>query len=269
MSSVSKTLELLTFFSVARPEVGLTEMCRMANRDKATTHRHLQELENAGFVEQNALTKQYRLGPAVLSLAQTREVTVPRKSGAVEALRDLSDATGETAHAAVLSGTTLYVLAAVESPQHSTRVIIDIKTLPLHATASGLCALAFGPDTLLNDAKIDMHPFTDTTLTTKEALQKAIKSTKQSGFARSPGSYESDAHSLASPIFDQTGLFAGSVSVASVATRMTPDLEAVIKTSLITASRNITRNWGGKTPAHLHDAWARSHPHSHKLDAAS
>ena len=104
MSSVTKTLALLAFFSPSRPEIGLSQLCRLAKRDKATTYRHLQALEEAGFVEQSALTKMYRLGPALLQLAQVREATVPRKMGAEAALAALSDATGETAHVTVLSG---------------------------------------------------------------------------------------------------------------------------------------------------------------------
>ena len=120
-------------------------MCKLAGRDKATTYRHLQALEDAGFVEQNPTTKLYRLGPAVLQLAQTREVTVPRKAGAEAALMELAEATGETSHVSVLSGTTVYALTSCESPRHSTRAIIDIQTFPLHATASGLVRTGLWP----------------------------------------------------------------------------------------------------------------------------
>ena len=96
MSSATKTLELLAYFSTARPEIGLSQLYKLAQRDKATTYRHLQALEETGFVEQNPMTKQYRLGPAILQLAQTREATVPRKAGVEAPLFDLANATGET-----------------------------------------------------------------------------------------------------------------------------------------------------------------------------
>ena len=53
---------------MAQPELGLSKLCRLANRDKATTYRHLKVLEDAGFLEQSPLSKQYRLGPALLIL---------------------------------------------------------------------------------------------------------------------------------------------------------------------------------------------------------
>lgn len=246
MSSATKTLELLSYFSISRPELGLSQLSRLAKRDKATTHRHLQALEDAGFVEQNPLNKLYRLGPVVLQLAQTREVSVPRKISAESELTKLCDATGETAHVSVLSGSTLYPLTYRESVQHSTRVIINNKILPLHATASGLCALAFGPSKLFDAAVANLHEFTPHTISNVEDLLKAIQITKEAGFGHSDRFFEADVVSIAAPVFDQTGLFAGAVSVASVATRLTPDLEICIRQNLKIASEVISRNWGGR-----------------------
>lgn len=231
-------------------------MCRLASRDKATTYRGLRSLEETGFVEQNPVTKRYRLGPALLQLAQTREITVPRKSGAIAPLQELANATGETCHASILSGTSLYNLMSVESPRHSIRVIIDIQTFPLHATASGLCALAFGPDSLIDVAAESLTAYTDSTVTDISALNALIERSRNTGFGFTDGAYESDVYSLAAPVFDQTGGFAGAVSAASVASRYTTELEALIKTHLVIASRDITRNWGGSIPVSVETAWA-------------
>ena len=269
MSSTTKTLALLAHFTPALPEIGLTQLCRLANRDKATTYRHLQTLEEAGFVEQNPTTKRYRLGPIVLQLAQTREVTVPRKAGAEPALLALSTATSETAHVSILSGTTLYALASCESPKHSTRAIIDLRTLPLHATASGLCTLAFGPPALMDAALANMESFTANTAQTSEELHHNVQSARDTGFGRSNRCLEDEIYGLSVPIFDQTGQLAGAVSVASVATRFTPESEYCIQRNLILASRQITYNWGGRVPTNIEAIWANSLNHSHTLEFAT
>ena len=257
LSSTAKTLELLAYFSTTRPEIGLSQLCKLAKRDKATTHRHLQALEKTGFVEKNPITKQYRLGPAVLQLAQTREATVPRKAGVQAPLFDLADATGETSHVTVLSGTTVYELMSCDSPKHGTRAIIDIQTFPLHATASGLCALAFGPEALIDVALNELQPFTRTTATTSEDLQAMVEAIRNTGFGRADRSFEDDVQGLSAPIFDQTGHFAGAVSVASVAARFTPDMERIIKTQLVITARQISNNWGGTVPAQIEAIWAK------------
>ena len=257
LSSTAKTLELLAYFSTTRPEIGLSQLCKLAKRDKATTHRHLQALEKTGFVEKNPITKQYRLGPAVLQLAQTREATVPRKAGVQAPLFDLADATGETSHVTVLSGTTVYELMSCDSPKHGTRAIIDIQTFPLHATASGLCALAFGPEALIDVALNELQPFTRTTATTLEDLQAMVEAIRNTGFGRADRSFEDDVQGLSAPIFDQTGHFAGAVSVASVAARFTPDMERIIKTQLVITARQISNNWGGTVPTQIEAIWAK------------
>jgi DNA-binding IclR family transcriptional regulator len=257
LSSTAKTLELLAYFSTTRPEIGLSQLCKLAKRDKATTHRHLQALEKTGFVEKSPITKQYRLGPAVLQLAQTREATVPRKAGVQAPLFDLADATGETSHVTVLSGTTVYELMSCDSPKHGTRAIIDIQTFPLHATASGLCALAFGPEALIDVALNELQPFTRTTATTSEDLHAMVEAIRNTGFGRADRSFEDDVQGLSAPIFDQTGHFAGAVSVASVAARFTPDMERIIKTQLVITARQISNNWGGTIPAQIEAIWAK------------
>ena len=257
LSSAAKTLELMAYFSTTRPEIGLSQLCKLAKRDKATTHRHLQALEKTGFVEKSPITKQYRLGPAVLQLAQTREATVPRKAGVQAPLFDLADATGETSHVTVLSGTTVYELMSCDSPKHGTRAIIDIQTFPLHATASGLCALAFGPEALIDVALNELQPFTRTTATTSEDLHAMVEAIRNTGFGRADRSFEDDVQGLSAPIFDQTGHFAGAVSVASVAARFTPDMERIIKTQLVITARQISNNWGGTIPAQIEAIWAK------------
>ncbi|MFK7835967.1 MAG: IclR family transcriptional regulator [Sulfitobacter sp.] len=269
MSSATKSLELLSYFSATRPEIGLSQLYRLAKRDKATTYRHLQALEGVGFVEQNPQTKGYRLGPALLHLAQIRETTVPRKDGAQAALRTLADVTGETAHVSVLSGTTLYSLMSCASQQHATRAVIDITTHPLHATASGVCTLAFGPEVLFELALKTLDGFTANTPTSPQALAATVEKVRQTGFGVAEKTFEDEIYGISAPIFDQTGSLAGTISVASVASRFTQQLETVIKTNLIRASREITHNWGGTVPARVQAAWVISLSQSTALEPAS
>lgn len=266
MSSAEKTLKLLSHFTTMRPEIGLSELCRIAKRDKATTYRHLQSLEAVGFVEQNPQSKQYRLGPALLQLGQIREATVPRKDSAMPILARLAQETGETAHASVLSGELLYSLAFSESAMHGTRAIIDVTTLPLHATASGLSALAFGPEDLFEVALAGMERFTEATPMTRAALSELVEAARATGIAKGYRSFEAEIQGMSAPIFEAGGRFAGAVSVASVAARFTPDLERRVADELVQASRDITQSWGGRISPHLETVWAQSLARPYEMD---
>lgn len=251
MTAVAKALDLLDFFSTGTPEIGLSELCRMARRDKATTYRYLSALEIGGLVEQNPATKAWRIGPGVLHLARLREETVPRRAGALPALKQLAAATGETAHVAVLSGLSLHALACEMSSAHRMRAIIDVTRLPLHATASGLCALAFGPAALWESLSANcLDRYTPHTTTQLDDLGDLVAQARASGFSICDRGLDEDVFSVAAPLYDASTTLAGTVAVTAIARRVTSELKHRIFQSLTEAAQDITRNWGGSLPAH-------------------
>ncbi|MEZ5870443.1 MAG: IclR family transcriptional regulator [Nitratireductor sp.] len=255
MSTVEKAMELLNHFSLDRPEIGLSEFHRLLKRDKATTFRHLKALQNVGLLEQDEETQRYRIGPAVLRLAHQREITMPRRAGVRAVLPQLAAATGETAHASLFEGAQLLTLAHHEASLHSNRVVMNDAILPLHATGSGHVVLAFGDDNLRKLAISKMTRFTEHTVVSEEQLAIQLESTRRTGFGVSIEGYESGVHGIAAPLFDHSGKVAGSVAVACVASRMTPELESTIKQELVSAATRITRSWGGTIPDALEHAW--------------
>jgi IclR family transcriptional regulator, acetate operon repressor len=112
---VRKALSLLTVFSVAQPEIGLSDCARLTGHDKATTHRLLTTLCEEGLIEQHPDTRRYRLRAGILVLARIREASFPFAATAQAILDALSETTGETAHCSLYSNGTLAVIASVES----------------------------------------------------------------------------------------------------------------------------------------------------------
>lgn len=257
MGTTTKALELLGIFSPSRPEIGLSNFARLAGRDKATTHRMLTELTKTGFVEQARHSKLYRLGPAVLRLANIREQTFPVKKAAARHLENLVEAVQETAHITMLQGDTLTPVHNHHSQHHTTRVHIDpAEVLPLHATASGNAMLAFGPAGLLD--KILTKPLAaktpDTTINPDVLCQK-VAGARSTGFGTSAGEFEVGVSSIAAPLFGENDLCAGAVAVACPSGRMTPELDAKIRSHLAITANAITQAWGGRVPDQLADLW--------------
>jgi len=255
LSTVSKAIDLLSWFSVERAQIGLAEFQRLTGRDKATTYRYLSALEESGLLEQDSQTRAYRMGPAVLRLAHVREATVPRRSGVRLVLPALAEATGELAHASILQGTSLVTLTDHASTRHSARVVLDEPVLPLHATGSGLAVLAVADHALLKATLKKLDRYTDKTHTSKAALEEAVQQTRQTGFGIIDQAYEEGVFGIGVPLFDSSNSVAGAVAVASVATRVTAESIDIIKRELITAARQITRSWGGTIPVKLDQLW--------------
>ena len=257
LGTVSKALELLDFFSRARPLIGLTDFARLAGLNKATCFRLLAELQEHGLVEQVGPAREYRLGPAVLRLANLREAIVPRKMAAVPVLQALAEATGETAHISMIEGEKLGMLAFAYAAAHGTRVTMsDAEVLPFHATSSGLAALAFCEAGLRDRILAQtLRRYTPATETDPAAVRMRLAQIQSGGIAESNAGYEVEVHSFAAPLFDASGLCIGAVAVAAPSSRMTPVLRDLICAELPKSAAELVRLWGGVLPDALAEVW--------------
>jgi len=259
MGTITKALDLLDHFSVTRPEIALSEFHRLTGRDKATLHRHLAELEQAAFVERDRMTRAYRLGPAVLRLAYVRERAFPARSAVAPTVDAMSERLGELVHVSLLQGLALSPLYHADATMHATRVFYDDgELLPLHATSSGLAALAFGPPDLLDRALASpLERFTDHTLTEPGALRALTEQTRARGHAVTDRSFDGDVYSSAVPVFGSAGSEAiGALAVALPAGRATPETRARIIAALLANAGRISAALGGRVPADVERLWS-------------
>lgn len=261
MGTVAKALELLDHFTRSNPRIGLSDLARLADLNKATCYRLASALCDHGLLEQLGDSREYRLGPGLLRLAALREAHVPTREAAMPILTRLALETGETAHLSILLRGQLRPLAHAYSSAHVTKVTMDdTDDLPLHATSSGHAVLTFGPQEL-RDAVLagPLRPLTTATLTSPEALSARLAEAKANGIAESHGGYATEVHSMAAPLFNAMGLCTGAVAVAALSSRMGQAERAHIRAALIRAAGEITTLWGGNLPAQLIQSW---HPAS-------
>jgi DNA-binding IclR family transcriptional regulator len=250
MGTTTKALSLLNYFSRARPLIGLSDMARLSGLNKATVYRLMGELAQAGFVEQAGSGREYRLGPAVMRLAALREHAVPMRDVAAEVLRDLSDATQETAHFSLMQGQTLSTVAYAYSPVHGTRVTMeDAEVLMLHATSSGLAVLAYSAPELVDTVLAAPLPArTQQTITDPAAIRAILDDIRRNGVAVSVSGFEEDVHSHAAPISDAKGAPMGAIAVAAPTARMDDAQAAHIRAEVKAAALRLTAMLGGLTP---------------------
>lgn len=257
MGTVTKALELMNLFTRARPLIGLSELARLAGVNKATCHRMMTELADFGLVEQIGTGREYRLGPAVLRFATLREAQVPMRDAAMPVLQDLAQETGETAHLSILTGGVLRPLSHAYSTAHITKVTMeDAEILPFHATSSGMAVLAFQPEPFQSEIlAAPLARLTATTETDVAALRARLSGVAATGIAESAGGYESEVASMAVPLFDSLARCSGALSVAALASRLTPHQRDRIRLALIRAGTKITKSWGGSLPPAIATLW--------------
>lgn len=249
MTTVAKALRLLDYFDEQTPELGLSALARSSGIDKATVLRMLGAMADSGLVEQDPQSKSWRLGTGILRLARLREASFPVTRVLTPILEHLAEATGETAHASLLSGRNLGTVGAVE-PARSNRVHMEPGLmLPLHATASGLAFTAFARPEIREDVLArPLDGFTETTPRSADRLQALIDRARTRGFAHGDQTFEAEVVGLATPLFDASGYAIGALALASPASRVDNAHISSLTKALIPAAREATLGLGGRIP---------------------
>ncbi len=250
MGTITKALELLEFFSRKRPEIGLSEMVRLAGRDKATVHRHLVELEENGFLEQNHATRAYSLGPAILRLTAIREATHPIRTVFRPIVEHLARQTGELCHTSLLQGSVLSPVFHSDPLEHGTQVIFDEgEILPLHATSSGIAVLAYSSERFVDAALGQpLRAFTDKTCTDASQVRTLMDAARHEGLCRMDQTFDREVCSIGGPIFGSEARPIGAIAVAVPAVRATPEKMADVRSALCRAVHQATTSIGGVLP---------------------
>ena len=256
MSTVAKTLGLLNLLSEQTPQLGLTQFVQLSGYDKATTYRRLTELVNTGFLEQDPIDKNYRLGSGITRLALVREATHPVREIALKQLQKLNAELDETVHASLLHGTLgLNTVAHVDDKNHGNRVYIDpAAILPLNATASGLAVMAFASPEL--QSKLLAHKPVNSTpesLTDRASLEAKVKQVEEQGYALTQDTFELGVTGIGVPIFNATGEVQGAIACAMPTSRI--DDEQDKAQAIIKASIALTKQLGGKLPPLAEKLW--------------
>ena len=250
MGTTGKALSLLDHFTSRRSVIGLSDLARLSEVNKATCFRLVSELVSAGLLEQEPATRAYRIGPGVLHLAALREAAVPRREAAQAVLRALAQQTGETAHLSHLVAGRLMTLGFAYAPVHGIRVSMeDADHLPFHATASGKAVLAHLPDdqreTILS---APLPALTPETVTDPARLRAELTGIRRTGLSEARSSFEADVHSMAVPLFVSDGRCMGAVAIAIPVARFAEAGPAAIA-ALRGAGNDITALWGGAPPS--------------------
>lgn len=68
--AVRRALDVLHCFHDNGPDLGASDLARRLGLSASTAHRLARTLLGAGFLEQDARTSRYRLGPAVTELGR-------------------------------------------------------------------------------------------------------------------------------------------------------------------------------------------------------
>ncbi len=248
MSTVGKAVRLLEAFDIEHPEMGLTELARLTDFDKATTRRLLVSLLENGLIEQDNSSRRYRLGPALVRFAAIRNSHFPFIEGARKYVSALAAEVDETVHLSEFDSHFLNSTYVVESSQ-ANRVSVGIgDRLPLHATASGLAYLAASSmDYVETYLRTQLKKFTSKTLADPDALRHMLVETRARGYSIGDQGLADGVFSVAAAIVDRNGHPIGAVAIASPSVRVHDGVPQRYGLAVFATARQISLGLFGKS----------------------
>jgi IclR family pca regulon transcriptional regulator len=218
--SLERGLAILGAFTPDRPVLGISELARMFELTRSTTHRYVATLATLGYLQQDEPTRKYRLGPRVLDLGfsvlgslELREIAAPH-------LRRLTDITGHTSNLAIRDDTDVILIDRVRGRAgryHHLEFSLHVGSrLPSYCSATGKALLAFLPPPEL-DQVLDRIEFVQRgphTLTSKAALRAELGRVRRTGVAVNDEELDAALRSIAAPVRSRSGEVVAAVNIA-------------------------------------------------------
>lgn len=223
LSSLTNAMRLLDAFSVAEPELSVTELALRLGLAKSTVHRLLSTLARGGLVAQNPRSSRYRLGLRLYELGNMAVSGLELREEALDEIEALRNATGETVHVGVRDGCDVVYIERRES-NYTLRLFSHIgRRQPVHATSTGKAILAFEPEAVVEQVfAAGLRPLTPHTITRPEALRQCLREIRERGYVVSVEEAELGVASVGAPIRDHSGQVIGAISVAGPVQRLNP-----------------------------------------------
>jgi DNA-binding IclR family transcriptional regulator len=201
--TVARTLAVLTVMAEAGGAVGVTDVAKALGLPMSTSHRLLDLLRGAGFVERDAAQRRYRLGLQFLRVANLVTQNTSFATLCQPALERITAKTGETAlYCEYLADHHMAAYAAKCDSSHSLSYRITLfEPAPVECGASGLAMLSFLPPPIRASVCTAPRP---SPLTGKRlsgsALARRIETVRRKGFALSNADKLPDSIGIAVPV---------------------------------------------------------------------
>ena len=247
IESVTAALRLLSCFDA---DVGL-RLLDIHNRTQLNRSRILRlagTLVASGYLEYNAQTSTYHLGPAIFAAGSLPSRRFSNLAQAVRPnLRALVNATGDTSLFSVVSGEARLVLSKEEPTEALRYTVQEGQLRPIAGGASGRVILAFCEESLRSKVlKNQKHLYTNNKdYVGQEPLLERLSVIRDRGFDWSLGELTSHAFAVAVPVLAQEQTLLGVLSLAGPEAKISKKLRKALCGIVERASRShVCCNYG-------------------------
>jgi IclR family transcriptional regulator, KDG regulon repressor len=207
IQSIKKASDILSLFNAEKRPIGITDFTNRLGLPKATIATIVGTLEAIGYLEKDAFTNKYRLGPKFLQLGLKCAASMDLVTIARAWMERLSFQFMEPINVGMLVGNNATIIMRIE-PENRYMVFPQAgSTIPLHSTCIGKVLLAYMNKSqrdliLKNYAFLQLTP---NTITSRDRFLKELVKVKRTGVSFDHQESINGLAGIGGPIFNHVG----------------------------------------------------------------
>lgn len=246
IKSLDRALEVLVQLGEMQGGT-LSEIAGALNQSPATIYRVLTTFQGRGFADFDEQSQVWSIGPAAFLTGSQflRRTSLVERARPI--MRDLMEATGETANLGIERDGMVLFLGQVET--HATiRAFFPPGTASaMHASGIGKALLCRMDDKRQREvlAASQQEQYTPFTLTDPDAMIADLHAAKARGYALDGEERNIGMRCIAAPVFNVFGEVVAGISVSGPTTRITEDRIDALAAHVMDAAAILTRAIGG------------------------
>lgn len=222
ITAVKKALRLLRLFSYDNSPKALAELSIALDMNKSAVFRLLSTLLDEEFVEKDAETSKYRLGPAVCTLGSSYFTSMNIRDIALPTLRKMADDTKLIAHFVIKNHDERLIVIDKIAPTNSSFAhnlpFLRDGELPIHCTGIGKIFLANMGQEKAREilARSELKSYTVSTVIDIDAIMEELPAIARQGYAVALNEHESYISSVGSLVRDYSGNLCAGISAGGI-----------------------------------------------------
>ncbi|UUX48097.1 IclR family transcriptional regulator [Nisaea acidiphila] len=224
IQALDRALDVLILLQT-REGITLSEIARELDQSVATIHRVLSTLEAREFVETNAASQEWHIGPAAFRVGSAflRRRNVVERSRPI--MRELMQRTGETSNLGVEWNDRVLFVSQMETHQPIRAFFRPGTVAPLYASGIGKALLTTYPAEKLAAylETAELERFTEKTLTSVAELSADLDKSRARGYVVDDEERTEGMRCVAAPIYNDFGEAIAAISVSGPTARMPGD----------------------------------------------
>ncbi len=243
VKSIARAARLLQALSGTGPDGGmLSEIARQSELGKATTHRLLAALIDAGFVFQDPATRRYRLGAGLAAIGHKAHQQ-DFASLAQPFIDRIAEATEDTVYASVREGVAAVCVGRAIGAFPIRTLSLDVgHRRPLGVGSGSLAMLAFLPEDEVDQVVRKNEEWLKTfSAIDRDVLMRLVKRTREQGHSFVEGLILPGMFAIGMPVYDAVGRPFAALSMSAIADRMQPRRIAELVALLKSEARELER----------------------------